>query len=241
MADLNLGALRSSIQLTIHTHHAARLWSGRAHTEQERGIIGLNIFLSIVNKMSRGEALGDPYADYWILETRSKLDSVDILLKSIKEEIKEIYSYVPETLSLTDNLNVQPAKITIFAGSPLGFSAIYLLTDFDEIVRKAILACHIALIDRETLHRWINAGAHALRSLFAMVLPYQYSGAKREDFIAKNAVARAAIEKFGMLPQSILDAPTSQTDAPEEVPELVIEGEESLAQFDEADDSEEKE
>jgi hypothetical protein len=36
MADsfqLNLGSLRSSVQLTLHTHHASRLWFGRPRGE----------------------------------------------------------------------------------------------------------------------------------------------------------------------------------------------------------------
>jgi len=36
--QLNLGALRSAMQLTLHTHHASRIWHGRAQAEGRAGI-----------------------------------------------------------------------------------------------------------------------------------------------------------------------------------------------------------
>jgi len=43
--QLNLGSLRSAMSLTLHTHHASRIWHGRAPTEGRPGIIGLNGFI----------------------------------------------------------------------------------------------------------------------------------------------------------------------------------------------------
>src|SRR3546814_6869529 len=88
------------------------------------------------------------------------------------------------------------------------------LADYDEIARKLILAHHTALIDRRTLERWLNDGAHALRSLFSLAQQYRYSGTQRDDFAAKNAAARAAIEKFGELPQDVLEGTRRSRFAP---------------------------
>jgi integrating conjugative element protein (TIGR03761 family) len=98
---------------------------------------------------------------------------------------------VPAALSLGENLNVQPVKLPLFVNAQLGFAAVYLLADYDDIARKLILAHHTALIDRSTLERWLNEGAHALRSLFSLAQQYRYSGCTRDDFAAKNAAARA--------------------------------------------------
>jgi integrating conjugative element protein (TIGR03761 family) len=92
--------------------------------------------------------------------------------------------------------------------------AVYLLADYDDLARKLILAHHTALIDRGTLERWLNDGAHALRSLFSLAQQYRYSGATRDDFAAKNAVARAALEKFGELPQDVLEGSRRSRFAP---------------------------
>ena len=64
--QLNLGSLRSAMSLTLHTHHASRIWHGRAPTEGRPGIIGLNGFIGAMNKMKRGAEQDDPYSDWWI-------------------------------------------------------------------------------------------------------------------------------------------------------------------------------
>ena len=43
---------------------------------------------------------------------------------------------------------------------------------------------------------------------------YRYSGATRDDFASKNAVARAALEKFGELPQDVLEGTRRSRFAP---------------------------
>src|SRR3546814_6586111 len=71
--QLNLGSLRSAMSLTLHTHHASRIWHGRAPTEGRAGIIGLNGFISAMNKMKRGAEQDDPYSDWWMLRIEDKL------------------------------------------------------------------------------------------------------------------------------------------------------------------------
>ena len=101
---------------------------------------------------------------------------------------------VPPALSLGENMNVQPVKLPLFVNAQLGFMAVYLLADYDDLARKLILAHHTALIDRSTLERWLNEGAHALRSLFSLAQQYRYSGTTRDDFAAKNGGASGAGE-----------------------------------------------
>src|SRR3546814_1651557 len=78
-------------------------------------------------------------------------------------------------------MNVQPVKLPLFVNAQLGFMAVYLLADYDDLARKLILAHHTALIDRSTLERWLNDGAHALRSLFSLAQQYRYSGTRSEE------------------------------------------------------------
>jgi integrating conjugative element protein (TIGR03761 family) len=203
--QLNLGVLRAPMSLTLHTHHASRIWHGRATTEERPGIVGLNGFVSIMNKLKRGVEQDDPYSDGWMLRIEEKLEQTSAVLHIVREQADQALAGVPSALSLGENLNVQPVKLPLFINSQLGFKAVYLLADFDELARRLILAHHTAMIDRNTLERWLDDGAHALRSLFSLAQHYRYSGATRADFAAMNAVARNAIEKFGELPQEIFD------------------------------------
>jgi len=211
---LNLGALRSQMRLTLHTHHAARMWRGRPPKDDVPGIIGLNGFLSITNKMARYASQDDPYADWWLIRVEEKLSDVKVRLAEVKEQLEAIYINVPAAMSLGENLNLQPANIAIFANSPLGFMAIYLLAQFDEISRQLVLAHHTALIDRNTLDRYLDDCSHHLRSLFSLVQRYRHSDTTREDFAAGNVAAIAAIEKFGEIPADILDGTRRSRFAP---------------------------
>ncbi len=202
---LNLGSLRSAMSLTLHTHHASRIWHGRAQSDDKPGIMGLNGFVAIMSKVRRGAEQDDPYADWWMLRIEEKLADTKQRLQLLREQVDQALAEVPPALSLGENLNVQPVKLPLFVSSPLGFMAVYLLADYDELARRLILAHHTALIDRSTLERWLDEGAHALRSLFAMSQQYKYSGTSRDDFASMNAAARAAIEKFGEVPQDVLE------------------------------------
>lgn len=212
--QLNLGSLRSAMALTLHTHHASRIWHGRAASDGKPGIIGLNGFLSIMNKLKRGAEQNDPYSDWWMLRIEDKINDTRERLQSLREQVDQALADVPAALSLGENLNVQPVKLPLFVNAQLGFMAVYLLADYDDLARRLILAHHTALIDRRTLERWLNDGGHALRSLFSLAQQYRYSGACRDDFAANNAAARAAREKLGDLPQDVLEGTRRSRFAP---------------------------
>ncbi|MNT36135.1 hypothetical protein D3C72_1721990 [compost metagenome] len=140
-----------------------------------------------------------------MLRIEDKLADTKTHLQTLREQVDQALAGVPPALSLGENLNVQPVKLPLFVNAQLGFAAVYLLADYDDLARKLILAHHTALIDRSTLERWLNDGAHALRSLFSLAQQYRYSATTRDDFAAKNEAARAAVEKFGELPQDVLE------------------------------------
>ncbi|MGH8300667.1 MAG: PFL_4669 family integrating conjugative element protein, partial [Steroidobacteraceae bacterium] len=206
--------LRSAMQLTLHTHHASRIWHGRAATEGRPGIIGLSGFVSIMAKMKRGAEQDDPYSDWWMLEIERKLNDTKTRLQVLREQIDQVLADVPPELSLGENLNVQPVKVPLFIGAQLGFLAVYLLADYDNLARRLMLAHHTALIDRHTLERSLDEGSHLLRSTFALAQRYRYSGATRDDVAANNALARAAREKYGELPRDVLEGTRRSRFAP---------------------------
>lgn len=212
--QLNLGALRSAMSLTLHTHHASRIWHGRTAAPGKPGIIGLSGFVSIMNTMKRGAEMDDPYSDWWMLRIEDKLTETKAKLQQLQEQVDQVLADVPPALSLGENLNIQPVRLPLFVSAQLGFMAVYLLADFDQVARRLLLAHHTALLDRGTMERWLHEGSHALRSLFSLAQQYRFSGTQRDDYAANNAAARAAIEKFGELPQEILEGTRRSRFAP---------------------------
>ncbi|MEB3733776.1 TIGR03761 family integrating conjugative element protein [Halopseudomonas pachastrellae] len=204
--QLNLGSLRSAMALTLHTHHASRIWHGRAASEGKPGIIGLNAFLSIMNKLKRGAEQDDPYSDWWMLRVEEKINDTRTRLQALREQVDQALADVPRPSAwgTTSRPAHQAAPVR---QCQLGFMAVYLLADYDELARRLILAHHTALIDRSTLERWLNDGAHALRSLFSLAQQYRYSGTCRDDFAANNAVARTHGTSLETCPRTYSKAP----------------------------------
>ncbi|RMP38278.1 PFL_4669 family integrating conjugative element protein [Pseudomonas syringae group genomosp. 3] len=212
--QLNLGSLRSSMKLTLHTHHAARIWGGRPASEGKNGIIGLSGFVSIMNKVKRGAEQDDPYSDFWMIRIEERLIKAKEQMAAINEQLDQVMAKLPPSLSIGDNLNIHPVSVPLFVNAQLGFMAVYLLTDYDDVTRRLLLAHHTALIGRRDMEHWIDEGAHILRSVFGLAQQYKFSGATRDDFAANNAKARAAVERFGELPQDILEGTRRSEFAP---------------------------
>lgn len=201
---LTLGPLRSAMELTLHTHHAARIWQGRPAGEEKSGIISLNGFVGLVSKIKRGAERDDPYADFWMIRIHEKLKDSKDALTLIKDQLDELMGCLPTAIRVGENLNVLPVTVPLYINTQLGFLAVYLLIDYDNIVRRLLQAHHTALMGRRDMERWINTGGHVLRSLFSLAQQFKFSGATREDFIANNAAAREARERFGELPADVL-------------------------------------
>lgn len=220
MADnyrLNIGSLRSDVQLTLHTHHAARIWLGRPKNELKHGIIGLAGFCAIINRLSRGASQDDPYSDWWMVQLEDKVNESDLALRAIDQRLDDVMANLPPAISISNNLSIQPVSLPLFIANPLGFKAVYLLTAYDEIVRRILLAQHVGLIGRREMERWIDEGAAVLRKLFGLAQLYKFSGACRDDFAANNARADAArqmYERYGEIPQDILEGTRRSTFAP---------------------------
>ncbi|MGP5977389.1 PFL_4669 family integrating conjugative element protein, partial [Pseudomonas aeruginosa] len=174
---LQIGSLRSDVALTLHTYHAARIWTGRQKSDAKHSILGLSGFCAYVNRMHRGAALDDPYSDWWLVQIEEKVESCQAALKAIDQRLDDVMAKLPATLDISENLSVTPVKVPLFISNPLGFKAVYLLTNYDELARRILLAQHVGLVGRRDMEVWLDEGASVLRSLFGLAQSYQFSGA----------------------------------------------------------------
>src|SRR3546814_12821515 len=88
------------MSLTLHTHHASRIWHGRGPAEGKPAIVGLNGFVSIMNKLKRGAEQDDPYSDWWMLRIEDKLEQTKTTLQTLGEQVDQALTNVPSALSL---------------------------------------------------------------------------------------------------------------------------------------------
>ncbi|NMZ44156.1 PFL_4669 family integrating conjugative element protein [Pseudomonas oryzihabitans] len=220
MADtfqLNLGSLRSSVNLTLHTHHASRLWFGRQRSDNKPGMIGLSGFSNIINRISAGAAKDDPYSDLFLIIIEDKIEESEQQLTAIDERLDQVMAMLPKQLDVGTNLSIQPLKLPLYLNSPLAFKGVYLLTRYDELVRRILLAAHIGLIDNGSKEAWLDEGAAVLRRLYGVGQRYKgYSGASRDDIAANNARATNAQQMYSFLemPKDVLEGTRRSKFAP---------------------------
>ncbi|KIZ52725.1 MAG: integrating conjugative element protein [Pseudomonas sp. PGPPP4] len=220
MADtfqLNLGSLRSSVNLTLHTHHASRLWFGRQRSDNKPGMIGLSGFSNIINRISAGAAKDDPYSDLFLIIIEDKIEEAEQQLTAIDERLDQVMAMLPKQLDVGTNLSIQPLKLPLYLNSPLAFKGVYLLTRYDELVRRILLAAHIGLIDNGSKEAWLDEGAAVLRRLYGVGQRYKgYSGASRDDIAANNARAINAQQMYSFLemPKDVLEGTRRSKFAP---------------------------
>lgn len=205
MADIDVGALRSKIELTLHTYHATRTWWGRGVESGKPQIIGMRQFLALAGRIQQNAATDDPYSDDWMLRIDAKLGEAKSILDPIYMQAEAILDAVPEELSIAENISQKPFRTGVYPGGQQGWQGIHLLIRYDRIVRNILLAQHIAMIVRSDAHETLRISGNAIRGLCSA--PQRYpglSGATRDDFAAKNARARDAVAKYGELHPAVL-------------------------------------
>jgi integrating conjugative element protein (TIGR03761 family) len=229
--QLITGPLRSTITIELHTHLATRTWTGRQPDPAEKihGIIGLPRFLNIMNIIRLDAMADNPYADLWMLNIEERLLSAREEMNALIDSMKTIFSQLPEMMTVESCTSIQPARFPIFASSQLGFIAVYLLTDFDELMRKALLAQHMALINRVEMNDLRQKGGNLIRSILVLAQKYRRIPATRQDIREGNARSLAAKELAGPIPEDIFNGtrraayapplrqPTDEASAPETV------------------------
>ena len=215
-AEPHVGQLRSRIEMTLHTSPAVLAWHGRGVESGKPQVVGLKQFLFLTGRIQQAAAKDDPYADSWLLTLESKIHETRQSLQQLKQRVSTVLDAIPEGLDVSRNVSQQPFVTPVFTGGQMGWQAVMLLMEYDGIVRDVLLAHHIGLLGNKQRASMIrDQGGHAIRSLcYAPVKFPGFSGAGRDDFAANNAKARAAREKFGELPQDILEGTRRSEFAP---------------------------
>ena len=211
-----VGQLRSKIEMTLHTYPAVLAWHGRGVESGKPQVVGLKQFLSLAGRVHQAAGRDDPYADSWLLMLEEKVDETRQALQQLETRVSSVLKQIPEGLDVSRNVSQQPFVTPVFTGGQMGWQAVMLLMQYDSIVRDVLLAHHIGLLGNKQRGAMIrDQGGHALRSLcYAPVKFPGFSGATRDDFAANNAKARDALEKYGELPQDILEGTRRSEFAP---------------------------
>jgi integrating conjugative element protein (TIGR03761 family) len=200
------GKLKTKGSVVIHTRSAHDLFYGR-RGDRESGvsqIVGLTLFATNANNLSLLCKRDDPYAEAALIKIENLFDDIQ---KDLSNKIIHLNSILDNMGGVTIDFHESedPITIPLEFGTPYGYIATRCLSQYDKLVTLAYSAQHTGLISQKDWHCYVTETRTKLRHIFHLSTQYKFSGASRNDFASDNAVARAAIEKFGVLPPQILE------------------------------------
>jgi integrating conjugative element protein (TIGR03761 family) len=199
------GRIITKGQIQIHTRAAYELFYGRK-SDRENGvvqIVGLVMFASLTNQLITLCREDDPYAEAVLIKLEKILSELETRIDELKAQFEEVLQRV-EGMEIGFHESVRPISVPISFASPYGFIAARCLVKFDRVFLHTYSAKHAGLISQKAWHESVIRTRASFRNLFLLAKHYRFAGVTRNDLAANNAKARDAMEKYGELPESIL-------------------------------------
>jgi integrating conjugative element protein (TIGR03761 family) len=200
------GPMHTKGNIVLHTRAAHRLFYGRRKDEKLgiKPIIGLVRFSTNVNNIYELAAKDDPYADAVLVQLEKKFSVLDKLIKDHIATCEDLLSSM-EGLTIETQESVKPITLPVEFRTTYGFMGARLLGQYDLLVRLCLSARHVGLLFSDDWGRLVGTTGSKIRELFWLSTSYRYTGVAREDVKANTALAQLAKDKYGELPQSIIE------------------------------------
>jgi len=206
------GSVFTRGEITLHTNMGHRMFYGR-RAVQENGkkkpmIIGLVRFITNINSICDLAKTGDPYADHCLLKLEQTLIDAREDILDTKQFLLDMLVTGSSTSRVSIKSGISESPVTlplVFKHKQYGFQGAELVGLYDEVVQLALNAKDAAWLSPNEFKKLVGEVARKVRNCFWISHQYKYSGALREDFIANNQRAQAAVERMGFkLPEDIL-------------------------------------
>lgn len=197
--------LQSEIKITLHTKLAVKIWAGRKKTDDKPAIVSYPRFADVTRLIEQSVRNDDPYADYYFYKLHDDIKNAREKIQTMRQGVEQLIAEnLPEGISMTRSLSQNPEIIELRIASKLAFTATYMLSDFDILVRQVMLARHAALLDRETSERFLYQAQRVIRSVLHSTSKWRFTSVTRDDMAANNQAAQRAIEAMGELEPEFL-------------------------------------
>ena len=192
------GFMKAEYTLTLHSWEARGLFFGK----WEHGKFGLLQYAKTVYFLTQAYYKDDPYAEYFLIETDTRLFEIQQTLKAIEAELTQAlakFRGFDITIYAADMPLVRPIQFL----SPLGFMGAALLVDLDHIIRTALtlkqLGCYL------TQEQYNPSAIHqTMLTLFEFPSRWQKTQVTRQDVLENSERAQMAKAKMGELPDAVL-------------------------------------
>ncbi len=199
----SLGPLRGQVWLTIQTHQAQQLIRGRNGTPDKPPIIGLVGFADRLRIIWQAARNDDPYADWWLIKVHEVIEASGDTLRNWQCEMDDLLLQ-QSAMEITIAGSVRPYRMPLQFANPYAYQGANLLSEYDRLVRTALTARHVGLLDSYISKGLIQAAAGKIRSLFAIPQGYRFLGVNRESMQVANEKSRKARQAMGEVPEDVM-------------------------------------
>ncbi len=210
------GKFRKEARLVIQTRHALKLVHGRRTDGEKPPIPGLTRFGAQMSHIFHCSRLDDPYADLVMLQVEEAIETAHQKLDRFEEALEARFDQL-EGLEVDIGHSDNPERIELSFANPYSYLGAVLVHRYDRIALRAMTARHVGLMTRIETDRLLHSAGQPLRSLFVRPMWYAFTGVTRKDVQLGTAAAAKAEERFGKLPQDVLEG----TRRPEYAPAIL--------------------
>ena len=158
------GTLQGEVWLTVQSHHAQRLISGRAASVDKPAIVGLLGFADRLRVIWNAARADDPYADWWLIK-------IDEALQRARSRIKREQAALDECIEQRSALQIKvvttskPYRVELNFANPYAYWGAHLIAEFDTTARTILTAKLVGLMSGDLAEKSLQGCAGAIRSL----------------------------------------------------------------------------
>lgn len=198
-----LGPLRGQVWLTIQTHQAQQLVRGRNGTLDKPAIIGLVGFADRLRIIWQAARNDDPYADWWLIKVHEGIEAAESLIQQ-HQQAQDTLLQQMGSMEVTIATSRHPFRMPLQFANPYAYQGAKLLSAYDTLVRTALTAQHVGLLDSESCQGELKVCARKIRSLFCIPQGYRFLRVNRESLQKASGKSHDARQAMGEVPEDVL-------------------------------------
>ncbi|MCC3701649.1 TIGR03761 family integrating conjugative element protein [Rouxiella badensis] len=218
--SVRAGALKSSLNIELHSQYAMNLWEGRKERPATEVKPKKHMIFSMPSVIQRAGVIffdstaDNPYADALLVALeQSLLQATEVILKLVVK-VETLIQSVPPGITLSEVASINPLNIAIFSRSPLGYRCVWLLVGYDQLVIKTFQAYHYGLISRCYRDNSLEEAGHSVRKVYGIVQNYRFADVTRQDIADNTEAGIKAITLLGEPMPEIINGTLRSTFSP---------------------------
>lgn len=167
------------------------------------GQVSMLSFSSFVLRIWRAAENDDPYADLFLMRIYEALVKTRRIVQNNEKKYRKLLSSV-DGINIEPFFTEEPKEYPLKFSNPYSFMCVYLVVDFDRLMRVMLSAKYMLLINADECSKLVGEMQRHMRQVFSLPLKWKHTGVTRYDIRHSTQVAQRAYNKMGELNNQVL-------------------------------------